>query len=184
MMSMPALACATAVLASSSSVGSLRISYSSAVIAATEAAPTECVPDFSTKPQWPCDMYSHRHTSPISSRPGTSRLMARAAFCTMPSSAQAPVATSSFDSGRPKRMTLGMPSDFHLGALFHRFVDRKIEDAGHGAHFLANAFAGTDEQRIDKAFGAEPGFANERTHRFGATQAAWTIGGEWHNRKF
>ncbi len=78
----------------------------------------------------------------------------------------------------------GNAQRFHLGALFHRFVHRKIKDAGHGAHFLANAFSGANEQRIDKAFGAEPGFANERTHRFAATQAAWTIGGEWHNRKF
>ena len=69
-------------------------------------------------------MYSHRQTSPISSRPGTSRLMARAAFCTMPSSAHAPVATSSFVSGRPKRITLGMPNDFTSA---HSFTASSID---------------------------------------------------------
>src|SRR5208337_4593506 len=115
-----------------------------------------------TMPQCPCDMYSQRQTSPISSRPGTSRLMARVAFCTIPLSAQAPVATSSFDSGSPKRMTLGMPSDLTF----------------------AHAFAGADEKRIDETFGAEAGFADKRAHRVGAAQAAGTISWECHNSKF
>ena len=136
-----------------------------------------------TMPQWPCDMYSHRQTSPISSRPGTSRLMARAAFCTMPSSAHAPVAISSFGLRQAEEDDAGNAQRLDLGALLHGFVHREVEDAGHGAHFLAHAFAGTDEQRIDESFRAEAGFADERTHRFGATQAAGTISWECHNSK-
>ena len=71
-----------------------------------------------------------------------------------------------------------------LGALLHRFVHRQVEDAGHGAHFFAHAFAGTDEQRVDEAFRAEAGFADERTQRVGAAQAARTINWECHNREF
>ena len=94
-------------------------------------------------------MYSHKQTSPISSRPGTSRLMARAAFCTMPSSAQAPVAMSSLVSGSPNRITLGMPSALHLGALLYCFVDGEVEDSGHRTHFLAHAFS-RDRQTADR----------------------------------
>ena len=119
--------------------------------------------DVSTRPQCPCDMYSHRQTSPISSRPGTSRLMARAAFCTMPSSAQAPVATSSFDLRQTEENDAGNAQRLHLGAFLYRFVDRQVVHAGHGAHFLANAFAGADEQRIDKAFRASGGFRGQRS---------------------
>ena len=71
-----------------------------------------------------------------------------------------------------------------LGALLHGFVHREVEDAGHGAHFLAHAFAGTDEQRIDKAFGAKAGFTDKRTQRVRAAQAAGTISWECHNSKF
>ena len=125
MMSMPALACETAVLASRSSDASFRISYSSAAIAVAAAAPTDCAcGEFSTIPQCPCDMYSQRQTSPISSRLGTSRLIARAALCTMPSSAHAPVAISSFDSGSPNRITLGMPRDFTSA---HSFTASSME---------------------------------------------------------
>ena len=79
------------------------------------------------------------------------------------------------DAGNAQRL--------HLGALLHRFVDRQVVHPGHGAHFLANAFAGTDEQRIDKAFRAEAGFADKRAHRFVATQAAGTINWKCHNSK-
>ena len=135
MISMPALASETDVRASSSRDASLTISYSvvagakapedfPAFFAALkrcatpspESSATAAPRDFArgaafTIPQWPCDMYSQRQTSPIRRRPGTSRLMARAACCTMPFSAQAPVATSSFLSGRPKRITDGTPSE-------------------------------------------------------------------------
>ncbi len=121
MISMPARACETAVLARISRVGSLAISNASAANFSASAAADPVVttvfgpPGFaagSTMPQCPWLMYSHRQTSPITIRPGTAALMARVAFCTMPSSAQAPVATSSFFSGSPNRITAGMPSDF------------------------------------------------------------------------
>ena len=80
-------------------------------------------------------------------------------------------------------MTLGMPERLDLGALLHRFVHRQVEDAGHGTNFLAHAFAGTNEQRIDEAFGAEAGLADERTQRVRAAQAAGTISWECHNKQ-
>ena len=59
--------------------------------ASRAAAPNDCGVDAGfTIPQCPCDMYSQRQTSPIRIRSGTSRFSARAACCTMPSSAQAP----------------------------------------------------------------------------------------------
>jgi hypothetical protein len=74
-------------------------------------------------------------------------------FCTIPSSAQAPVAISSLVSGSPKRMTAGMPSFFTSAALLDRFVDGEIEDAGHGANFLAHSLTRADEERIDETLG-------------------------------
>src|SRR6266404_1991613 len=121
MMSTPDRASETDVRASNSSVASFTISYSAvAGGAAAAAAPSDCGPDFTftfsftfsfifTMPQCPCDMYSHRQTSPISTTSLISLLMARAALCTMPSSAQAPVATSSFFSGSPNKMTADTP---------------------------------------------------------------------------
>src|SRR5208282_5192890 len=108
MMSTPDRASETEVRASNSRLASFTISYSAVAGGAAAAAPRDCGSAF-TIPQCPCDMYSHRQTSPITNTSRTSRLMARAAFCTMPSSAQAPVATSSFFSGSPNKMTDSTP---------------------------------------------------------------------------
>ena len=89
--SAPASACDTAVRASSSRVGSLRT-----------------VPS-STMPQWPWLVYSHRHTSVITSRSGTRSFTARTACWMMPSSAYASDARASFSAGTPKRRIAGMP---------------------------------------------------------------------------
>src|SRR5690242_7918681 len=58
--SAPAAACEIAVFASSSSVTSLSTRPSSR-----------------TMPQWPCEVYSHMHTSVITSRSGCASLIAR-----------------------------------------------------------------------------------------------------------
>src|SRR5208337_3328595 len=71
-----------------------------------------------------------------------------------------------------------------LGTLLHRLVHGEVEDARHGAHFLAHTFAGTDKQRINESFRTEAGFTDERTHRVRAAQAAGTIDWECHNSKF
>src|SRR5438876_1016477 len=63
-----------------------------------------------TTPQWPCDVYSHRQTSVRSTSSGKRGRRSRSARWTMPSSSQAPEASSSFDSGMPKRMTARTPA--------------------------------------------------------------------------
>ena len=89
--SAPASACEIAVRASSSTVMSLSTSPSR------------------TNPQWPCDVYSQRHTSVITTRSGWASLSARTAICTMPSSSYAPEPASSLSAGIPKRSTAPIP---------------------------------------------------------------------------
>src|SRR5262245_44912612 len=47
--------------------------------------------------------------------------------------------------------------------LFHRFVNGKIEDTGHRAHFLMHARSGTDEQGINERFRGEASLAHDGT---------------------
>ena len=82
-----------------------------------------------------------------------------------------------------KENDTGNAQRLYLGALLHRLVDRQVVHAGHGAYFFANAFTGADKQRIDESLRAKTGFADKRTHRFIATQAAGTISWECHNNK-
>ena len=64
----------------------------------------------STMPQCPCEVYSHRHTSVITTRSGTSRLIARIADCTGASGSAASDPVSSLLSGTPKSRTPRTPS--------------------------------------------------------------------------
>ena len=61
-------------------------------------------------PQWPWLVYSQLQTSVTTSSREVSLRMARMARCTMPLSSYAPVAISSFVSGRPNRITPPIPS--------------------------------------------------------------------------
>jgi hypothetical protein len=90
--SAPAAACEMAVFPSSSSVMSL------------STAPSD-----RTTPQWPCDMYSHRQTSVMTTSSGSASLIARVASCTTPSSSYAPEACSSLCAGMPNSSTAGTP---------------------------------------------------------------------------
>ena len=51
-------------------------------------------------------MYSHRHTSVITTSPGTSYFKVRTARCTTPFSAYAPLARSSFTAGMPNKIAV------------------------------------------------------------------------------
>src|SRR6185437_14865922 len=94
--SAPASACETAVRASNSKVASFT---------------TSTLPARSrTTPQWPWEVYSHRQRSVITTKLGAAFFSARAARCTMPSSAQAPEPSASFFSGIPNRSTAGTPA--------------------------------------------------------------------------
>ena len=63
-------------------------------------------------PQCPCDVYSHRHTSAISTKLSSARfaLNRRNPCCTMPASSHAPVAASSFSAGSPNSSSPPTPS--------------------------------------------------------------------------
>ena len=91
-MSAPAAACDSAVRVSCSTVASLTTWSSTRM------------------PQWPCEVYSQRQTSVITSRPGTSRLIALTAACTGASGSAAAEPTASFSSGSPNSSTPGIPA--------------------------------------------------------------------------
>ena len=92
--SAPASACETATRASRPTVASLSTSPPS------------------TRPQWPCEVYSHRQTSVATSMSGVSRLIARTAACTGASGSSAALPASSLSSGRgrPNSRTDRTPS--------------------------------------------------------------------------
>ena len=90
--SAPALAWLTATRASRSSVGSLS---------------TSCP---LSRPQWPWSVYSHRQTSPITTRSGSAFLISAIARCTGLFMSQALEPLASLYSGRPNSRTAGMPS--------------------------------------------------------------------------
>ena len=73
-----------------------------------------------------------------------------------------------------------MPSDLRFARFLDRFVDRQVEDAGHGAHFFADALAGANEQRINERFGRKPGFADKVAHRLSTAQTAQAVNREVH----
>ena len=111
-----------------------------------------------------------RRSSPANPACGSS-WSSRTAVCTMPSSAQAPLACSSpsppedQNSSRPpipqRRTGLG---------LFHRLVDREVEDSRHGTYLAADAFAGADEYRGTQRSGPQVSLAHQRAHRLHAAQ--------------
>ena len=151
--SAPAAACDSAARTSCSTVGSFAISSSTTI------------------PQCPCDVYSHRHTSVTTSRPGTSRLIARRQ--SGPAlRVYAPEPTASFVSGRPNRRTPGIPFGFRRSGFPHRFVHRQLADAGHRSDFAPLSLTRTDEQRIDEHVGSQAGLANERSNGGIFSQAA------------
>src|SRR5437588_11794680 len=130
-MSTPARARETEVRASNSSVASFTISYSPVDDGGcATAAPSDCGPVERTMPQWPCDVYSHNQTAPTTTNSRISRLIARAACCTIPSSDQAPVAISSFVSGNPNRMAAGTPRECASRASFIASSIEKLNTPG------------------------------------------------------
>ena len=64
--------------------------------------------------------------------------------------------------------------------FFHGFIDREVEDAGHGGDFLADAFAGAEKERIDERAGVEVGLADEGAQGRGAAETAHAGDGEVH----
>ena len=152
-MSAPATACDSAARASSSTVASLTIS-----------SPART-------PQWPCDVYSHRHTSVTTSSPGTSRLRARTAACTGASGSAGRRADGVLVVGQPEQQHSRHAVGLGGGGFAHGLVDRELVDAGHRRHLAPLPFAAAHEQRIDEHVGRQPRLANERADGGRAAQA-------------
>ncbi len=123
-------------------------------------------------PQCPCDMYSQRQTSPISKHlrdftlDGARRALHDAVVF--------PGAGGDFvfllrQAEQDERRDTERVGFF---GFLYGFVHRKIEHAGHGAHFFADAFSGADEQWIDESFRSEPRLAHHGAQSRGAAQAA------------
>ena len=151
--SAPASTWLTAVRASSSSVSSFSTS-----------------PSRST-PQCPWLVYSQRHTSVTSVRPGTSARSARSARCTIPSSSQAPEPSSSFSSGIPKRSTARTPSDASSAASRTISSTERWAIPSSPVDRADDALPGAGEERHHDVVERQPRLAHERAQRVGAPQA-------------
>ena len=160
--SAPARACERAAAASRSRVGSFATS------------------PFSTMPQWPWSVYSHRHTSVITQRSGSADLIASTARCTTPFAASAPEPRASFWSGIPKSSTAGMPSVAHRLGLGHHRVHREAQHAGHRRHRLAHAAALDHEERQHQVVSREPRLAHHPPQRGRAAQPPQPRPGKRH----
>ena len=65
--------------------------------------------------------------------------------------------------------------------FLHGFVDREIEDAGHGGDFAADAFSRTEKDGCDEGAGVELGFAYKGAERWSGAGAAQAGGGVGHD---
>ena len=54
----------------------------------------------------------------------------------------------------------------------HCLVDGEVEDAGHGADFMADALAGAEKEGVDQVAGLKGGFAHQGAQRLSAAEAA------------
>src|SRR5580692_7398725 len=69
-----------------------------------------------------------------------------------------------------------------LARLFHRLIDRKIENARHRPHFLADALSRTYEHRIHKCVGGETRLSDHVSQFGSASQTAEAGNGKGHGR--
>ena len=153
-MSAPARAWETAVRASSSTLESL-----------------STVPCGVIRPQWPWSVYSHRHTSVITSSSGSASLIARVAICTMPSSSHAPEPSPSLWSGMPNSRTAGMPACSSSPASSTSAEIDSRSTPGIASIGCATIEAGLDEQRRHEVARMQARFADEVAQDRGRAQS-------------
>ena len=163
--SAPAAAWETAVRASSSSVASL-----------------STTPSARSTPQWPWLVYSHRHTSVITSRSGCAALIARVASWTTPSSSQAPEPCASLAAGRPNSSTAGMPSAAASPASSTAWSIERWSMPGMVGIGVRLSLPCDDEHRVDEVPRRQLGLAHEAAQPAGGTEATQAGGGEGHAR--
>ena len=161
--SAPASTCDTAVRASTSSDGSFAISPSTRI------------------PQWPCDVYSQRHTSVISTSSGKRGRSARSARCTIPFSVPR--------AGRLVVLLLRDPEEDHrLHAEPNEVLDLAHDavdvEPRHPRQRVVPQRLRRDEQRHHERLEIEPRLAHEPAQRSRAAEPPEPdIGEAGHARK-
>jgi len=95
-----------------------------------------------------------------SSSPKSSRSV-RSATCAMPCGSQAPLPSSSFADGTPKRMTPPMPTRNQLLDLFAQRVDRVLKLAGNDRDLTRLAQPFGDEEWRDEVIRGERRLGDE-----------------------
>ena len=83
----------------------------------------------STTPQWPWTVYSHRHTSVMTTSSGSSRLIARTAYCTGASACTPPNRRHPYRACRRAAPPDARGLDW--AAFAYRFVHRELRHARH-----------------------------------------------------
>ncbi len=149
-MSAPAAAWETAVRASSSTEASLR----------TWKWPSR---PRSVTPQCPWLVYSHRHTSVMTSRSGSAAFRARTACCTMPSVVVSAAGLFVLVRGDAEKQHGAHPGFARGPGLGDEFGDGELRDARHGRDGLAPRDLLADEKRQDQVGGAHRRLADHLT---------------------
>jgi hypothetical protein len=73
---------------------------------------------------------------------------------------------------QPEEKQAAHPQPRRFFGFAHRFVDRDVEDAGHGAHRAPHTPARANKERVNQVAGLNCGFAHQRAQGFAAPQAA------------
>ena len=163
-MSAPARACASASLASSSSVASLSTSPldEHAAVAVVGVLAQADVGDHHQVGQRLLDRaHRARHDAVVAVRLRAGRVLL--------------LRNAEQDHRRDAEIA-------HRAALLHRLVDRQLRDARHRADRLRHPRARHDEQRQDELVDAQPRLAHHAAQRLVAPQPARSIGREFHQR--
>ena len=65
-----------------------------------------------------------------------------------------------------------MPEAGGFLGFAHGLVDGEVEDAGHGADFVAHAFTGAEKEGVDQVAGIEGGLTHQGAKRLAAAETA------------
>ena len=134
-----------------------------------------CTSPSSTTPQWPCEVYSHRHTSVIDQQllarraDGAHRLLHDAVV------GVALGADRVLGRGQPEQDHAADPELLDLLRLARHLVDRQVVAAGQRRDLAPEPLAGRDEQRVDQVRGrqrASRAPSRAAAHRAAAAAAA------------
>ena len=107
------------------------------------------------RPQWPCDVYSQRHTSAMTVTSPSRRLISAIARGTAPPASHAPLPVASFSSGIPNSSTDRTPSVAEVAKLGIESVNRCVAVAGHAGDRPLDADTFAHEQWVNELRSAE-----------------------------